>query len=363
MNQQAIESATKAVYGNTFALYDVQAFLSFLAPLEKRLEANGISQEVFKGKRCLDAGCGGGRATVLMARAGAREVVSYDLSERNVATTTRNAANFGLTNVRVQCGSLMELPFANQEFDVVWCNGVLHHTTDPGRSLREVTRVLKVGGFFWLYLYGSGGIYWYLVDFIRNWLADVTSDEAIAFLSALGTPTGNIAEFIDDWFVPMLKRYTHEDVSRALATLGFAAPGLLTGGVAYDTSVRRQKPGERGWMGEGDLRYWCQKTAESHDSNAALLPDVDGKGSAYEEATEVLACKVPLEELAGAVRDLESKYPRLKNSIRVALAARLQTLLRNQFTASNCFDGKDLVEWLKAESLKLENLLGCEPHG
>jgi ubiquinone/menaquinone biosynthesis C-methylase UbiE len=358
MDQQTIESRTKSVYGNTFAIYNVDEFLAFLSPLEKRLEANGISQDAFKGKRCLDAGCGGGRATVLMARAGAREVVAYDLSERNIATTQRNAANFGLTNVRVHCGSLLELPFADQDFDVVWCNGVLHHTVNPGGALREVTRVLKVGGPFWLYLYGSGGIYWHLVEFIRSWLGAFQSDEVIAFLTSTGTPTGRIAEFIDDWFVPVLKRYTHADVSKALAALGFVSPQLLRGGVSYDSSVRRHKPGEKSWMGEGDLRYWCRKASHptTHDESP-LLPDVDNRGSAYTDASEVLACQGPLDQLAAVVRDVEEKYPALQGTMRIALAARAQTLLRDQYTTAERFHGADFVKWIQQQSAALQSVL------
>ena len=55
------EALTAIVFGDTFALYDEKAFDEFVAPFERRFEANGIGREVFRGKRCLDAGCGGGR--------------------------------------------------------------------------------------------------------------------------------------------------------------------------------------------------------------------------------------------------------------------------------------------------------------
>ena len=138
MDSQQIEDITKVVYGETFARYDKQEFLEFLHPLEVRLAANGIEKSVFKGKRCLDAGCVGGRASVLMALAEAKEVVSYDLSEQNIETTTRNASLFNLSNIRTHCGSLLEIPFEDQTFDIVWCNGVLHHTVDPDAGLTEI---------------------------------------------------------------------------------------------------------------------------------------------------------------------------------------------------------------------------------
>src|SRR5438132_184565 len=92
------EQLTAIVYGDTFALYDEKSFDEFIAPLRQRLRANGISPDLFRAKRCLDAGCGGGRGSILMAESGAKEVVGVDLSATNVESCRKRAAQKGFAN-------------------------------------------------------------------------------------------------------------------------------------------------------------------------------------------------------------------------------------------------------------------------
>ncbi|MHC4416716.1 MAG: class I SAM-dependent methyltransferase [Planctomycetota bacterium] len=340
MGRQTVEMITSRVYGETFARYTQEEFLEFLGPLETRLAANGIDASVFRGKRCLDAGCGGGRGTVLMARAGASEVVALDLSERNVETTGRNAALFGLDNVTTRPASLLEIPYPDESFDVVWCNGVVHHTVAPDRALVEITRVLKVAGRLWLYLYGAGGIYWLMVEFIRRWLADVDMHTCLETLERLGSPTGRIAEFLDDWYVPNLKRYTHADVTARLSDLGITRDlGRLEGGMPYDTSVRRRDPRDRPWMGEGDLRYWAAKAARGRGGRRPL-PDVGGAGSAYTDDRVVRSFTADFGALESATDGFALVHPDGVVERRVDVAAQLQTWLRDRFSGPAPFDGE-----------------------
>lgn len=346
MSGKSVEEVTKVVYGETFGRYNKDEFLEFLKPLEVRLEQNNIPRSVFSNMRCLDAGCGGGRGTVLMGQAGAKEVYAFDLSEQNVKTTQARAEMFGLSNVHTQCGSLLELPFEDESFDIVWCNGVLHHTSDPDKALSEVARVLKKGGHMWLYLYGSGGIYWHMVDFIRDWLKDVEVPEAIAQLALCGFATGHIAEFIDDWFVPNLKRYTNEDVTRRLNELGFGNIKQLSGGMIYDTSVRSLTKGERLWMGEGDLRYWVKKEKLSSGSREFALPDKGKNGSYYDEPPEVQAFSVEYSNLVNVVSVVENSYPSTRGFGRTVVAARMHKHLRDSFSSARIFQSEEFRTWI-----------------
>ena len=143
-------------YGTSFGAYSDPGFDEFLQPLEDRFRVNGINaDEVFGDKVCLDAGCGGGRGTVFMLRHGAAKVISMDLSETNIESTRFRCRQAEFSNVELHLGNLEKLPFDNESMDVVFSNGVLHHSDHPDDGLTESARVLKKGGNFWLYLYAE----------------------------------------------------------------------------------------------------------------------------------------------------------------------------------------------------------------
>ena len=43
-----------------------------------------------------------------------------------------------------------DLQFADGTFDIVVCNAILEHVEDPQRAIRELRRVLKIGGRIWV---------------------------------------------------------------------------------------------------------------------------------------------------------------------------------------------------------------------
>lgn len=337
------------VYGRTFALYDRDQLLAFMQPFVDRFAANGLDADaLFRGKRCLDAGCGGGRGTLFMLQHGAAHVTGFDFSARNVETTPRNAAKFGFTNVTAQQGILEELPFADATFDVVWCNGVLQHATDPDRCLDEITRVLKPGGQAWIYVYGSGGVYWYAVRHFREWFRDVSNESLIAMLQLAGLEPRYIGEYLDDWKVSYLRAYRAAPVIARLKELGYADPKALPLGVPYDTNHRNTKwPGERPWLGEGDLRFLLTKGAGS-GGTTRLGGDDCFADDAF--APEVHArYEAPFVALGRAVAG--------KPVVAALAAARIQRAIRDRLTLAEPFDNELILGELAA-TLALVQTMG-----
>src|SRR6185369_4534836 len=63
------------------------------------------------------------------------------------------------------------LPFASESFDVVYSNGVLHHTPDTTGAIREVHRVLRPGGTAKVMLYHRNSLnYWFEIILRRGLL-------------------------------------------------------------------------------------------------------------------------------------------------------------------------------------------------
>ena len=92
------------------------------------------------GDRVLDLGSGTGLAAAAAARLGA-EVVGVDFSPVMVAVAEQSHQG-----IDFRVGSVEELPFEEQVFDVAIANFALHHSGAPESVLREVHRVLAPGG-------------------------------------------------------------------------------------------------------------------------------------------------------------------------------------------------------------------------
>lgn len=354
---KTVENQTSVVYGDTFAIYSPKEFEEFKAPLYQRLRINRISPTIFRGKKCLDAGCGGGRGSILMAESGAAQVIGVDLSTKNVETCRLRASQKGLRNVSFQQGLLTNIPFEDNSFDIVWCNGVLHHMVNPDQGLREITRVLKPGGKLWLYLYGSGGIYWHIVDWERDLLKGIEIRSAIKTLLLLGTPARRIGEWIDDWFVPHLRRYTVKDVAQRLHEIGFTHATVLKRGVSYDTSERRGIASQRKWMGDGDVRFFCEKTGMPRGHTYKLPDPPSGKGSTYKEPHIAKMFDRPLAQLNQALRNREQKHLHTCETERILICRSVHSFVRTQLESKSLFDPKLLLNHIQ----KLKEILTFRP--
>lgn len=112
----------------------------------------GGSLDVVKGKMVLEAGCGAGRFTELLLGAGAH-LNAVDLSTA-VEANYKNCSSY--PNYSVCQASILELPFAPDQFDIVICIGVIQHTPNPEQTIDALCKQLKPGGLLVIdhYTYG-----------------------------------------------------------------------------------------------------------------------------------------------------------------------------------------------------------------
>jgi SAM-dependent methyltransferase len=297
-----LEHQHEDVYGKSFALYGKADMLEFIEPFRIRFERNGLDAgAIFFGKNCLDAGCGNGRGSLFMMMHGAGSVHYLDVAKTNIESTKRNLDEFGFPSERGRLGSIEHLPFEDGSFDFVWCNGVIMHTANPDGCLKEIARVLRTGGRAWLYVYGAGGLYWWMIRQFRRMLAGVATETVMASLQLARYPVRYVAEYIDDWKVPYLRTYTRDDLGARLDELGFENTTPLPFGLDYDTSHRRNtNPADAIWTGDGDLRYLLVKVQPSsgdtrplksseYGSDVAFAPELEARfGNAFAELKDLL---------------------------------------------------------------------------
>ncbi|MBI2728167.1 MAG: class I SAM-dependent methyltransferase [Polaromonas sp.] len=214
------ESATGALFGNLFAAYDDASFKFSVDLFERRFRDGGFDVSWFKDKKCLDAGCGGGRYSIAMAHLGASAVDGIDLSELGIADAKRRANDLGAAHVNFQVGSVAALPYADSTFDCVIASGVLMHTTDPVKVLSELCRVIKPGGILYMLVYATEGLRWPLVQMLRpiaQYIGFETIDAAVAKAGMLAPRRRT---YLDDLFVPCIDFYTWQCLEGMLKANG-----------------------------------------------------------------------------------------------------------------------------------------------
>ncbi|HEV2098207.1 MAG TPA: class I SAM-dependent methyltransferase [Stellaceae bacterium] len=101
------------------------------------------------GKRVVDVGCGLAGPAILLASDYGAEVDGVNIVGRQIEWARRYITGNGVADrVRVHFASAMDLPFADQSFDVVFCLEAAHCFVDKQRFLQEAHRVLRDGGKF-----------------------------------------------------------------------------------------------------------------------------------------------------------------------------------------------------------------------
>ena len=93
----------------------------------------------------LDAGCGDGWLSVILAKLGAR-VTAFDVSPEGVEVAKLRARVNGVADrIDFHCASFYEMPFADDRFNLVIGQAILHHLRDKDAASIELSRVMAPG--------------------------------------------------------------------------------------------------------------------------------------------------------------------------------------------------------------------------
>lgn len=148
----------------------------------------------------LDVGCGGGRTIAkLAARLEIGRVCGLDHSIDSVRVAEKtNAKAIRAGRVEIRQGSVSQLPFANDAFDLVTAVETIYFWPDLLQDFQEVRRVVKPGGSF-----------------------------AIVCEVYKGAPSP-MAKFVEQHADAAMRLLTPEELQAALADAGFASVELFT---------------------------------------------------------------------------------------------------------------------------------------
>lgn len=149
----------------------------------------------------LDAGCGAALSGLAYFSQVIDRIryIGIDIS-KSVDVAARRFEEKGVHASFVQA-DLCKLPLSSESIDLVFSEGVLHHTDDTHKALAAVTRVLKPGGRILFYVYRrKGPVREFTDDYIREKMQEMSPAEgwaAMEPLSKLGRVLGELGVEID----------------------------------------------------------------------------------------------------------------------------------------------------------------------
>lgn len=109
-------------------------------------------------KRFLDIGCGSGLFSYAAFLLGAKEIVSFDIDPFSVKCCqyfydqAKRPAHW-----KILTGSVLNKNFISKlgQFDIVYSWGVLHHTGDMWRAIKNSSQLVKEGGHYYIAIYNK----------------------------------------------------------------------------------------------------------------------------------------------------------------------------------------------------------------
>ncbi len=260
-----VKEVTGRLYSSLFTKFDAASYFNEATDLLKeRIERNDVGFEWFKGKKGLDAGCGGGRYTVALSQLGAKKMTGIDYGKDNIADAKSRIKKAKVDGVNFRRCDVLEIPYKNSTFDFAFSNGVLHHTTDPQKGLEELYRVIKPKGTLWIFLYGKS-LWWEMMELLRLVSLKVPRELTQNLMQLMGYAPNRIFKFLDSLHVPIIESYSAIEMKSMLRKAGFTDLVQLNRGVrtqffrGVNEILKDGGPYAKTRWGAGELRFIAKK--------------------------------------------------------------------------------------------------------
>jgi carbamoyltransferase len=153
-----VTELVKSFYEETpFPNYqDHESLRSLIEKSRRGIYAEMLDRAIPYNSNVLEVGCGTGQLSNFLG-IGCRRVVGSDLCLNSLRLGEKFRSEHSLDRVHFAQMNLFRPAFRKEAFDVVLCNGVLHHTSDPRGGFEGLVPLVKPGGYIVIGLYNRWG--------------------------------------------------------------------------------------------------------------------------------------------------------------------------------------------------------------
>jgi SAM-dependent methyltransferase len=128
---------------NKFAETQIDRSANLDLSKKRFFSTTGWHNQDLSHKNILEVGSGAGRFTQIVLDQTKANLYSVDYSNAVEANYRNNGSN---NRLKLFQASIYELPFAKEQFDKVFCFGVLQHIPDPEKAVESLIDMVKPGG-------------------------------------------------------------------------------------------------------------------------------------------------------------------------------------------------------------------------
>ena len=255
-----LEKTHRTLFNNLWSYFNEEEYKKErIGRYIERVKINNL-KKIIKDKNCVDFGCGHGNFLSALVLLGAKSGTGIDYGNKSIVYAKKITKKLNLTKkLKFYCRSAYKSGLQNDKYDFAIQNGVFHHMKSEDKAYKEIYRVLKKDGYFWLYTDGGGGIRDFINDLCQDILKPIDDDFVVNIIRSMNLSKNKIYHLCDH----MNAKYRHttkEDLIKRLKKIGFKNFKQIKGGMKTDLDKPFVKDKYFNIkFGSGDLRFICQK--------------------------------------------------------------------------------------------------------
>tara|TARA_B110001452_G_C15213164_1_gene420756 strand:- start:123 stop:1052 length:930 start_codon:yes stop_codon:yes gene_type:complete len=184
----------------------------------KNLFTSSLKKFIGYNKKILEVGAGTCQLSNYLSIGNNNEITAFDANFSSLKTGYDFAKKNEIKNVDFVCGDIFDEHFDNEYFDIILCNGVLHHTKDTFEAMKRVSKSLKKNGIILVGLYNKFGR---VRTFFRKYMYKIFGKKyLLIFDPVLRKTDKNSTKKIDAWIKdqythPVERSHTFDDVLKS----------------------------------------------------------------------------------------------------------------------------------------------------